>query len=258
WIEISPRGWQAYPLAISTPGSPHVLEVEYPSDVEQTLGISLVEPNSFGHVGPIGLDSGIDVPAATAGHKPQIRRHRLTCWPQTRTPWLLLVNRRTDLPALVGKINVLAGPAELPPLKIPQPNFATRTMAAYYDKPLFVENFSATEAVDAASGRSFRDWVTFYSAGQRLMQTLRQGGYNTLVLTVACEGSAIYPSHLFAPTPKYDTGTFFESGQDPVRKDVLELLLRLCDRNGIQLIPAVSFTAPLPELEPIRLAGGAR
>ena len=46
---------------MATPGTPHVLEVEYPSDLEQTLGISIIEPNAAGQVGPIGLDSGIDV-----------------------------------------------------------------------------------------------------------------------------------------------------------------------------------------------------
>src|SRR5262249_48674745 len=59
------------------------------------------------------------------------------------------------------------------------------------------------------------------------------------------------------PTPKYDSGVFFENGQDPVRKDVLELLFRLCDRSGIVLIPAVQFSTPLPALEAIREAGGA-
>ena len=37
---------------------------------------------------------------------------------------------------------------------------------------------------------------------------------------------------------------------------MLELILRLCDRAGIQVIPAVQFSAPLPELEALRLAGG--
>ena len=33
--------WEAYWLPISQPGRPHILEVDYPSDVSQTLGISL-------------------------------------------------------------------------------------------------------------------------------------------------------------------------------------------------------------------------
>lgn len=256
WVELSPAAWQAYPLTVATPGQPHILEVEYPSDLEQTLGISIVEPNGAGQVGPIGLDSGIDVAAPTAGHQPAIARHRLVFWPNTREPLVLLTNRSDQRPAVFGSIKLLAGPAELPPLATPQGRFATRTLAAYYDKPLFAENFSAPEAVDPATGRTLDDWVTFHSAGRRLVQSLQYAGYNAAQITVACEGSAIYPSTLLQPTPRYDTGTFFENGQDPVRKDVLELLFRLFDREGIQLVPVVQFAAPLPQLEAIRLRGG--
>jgi hypothetical protein len=256
WIELPPGGWHAYPLTIDSPGLPHLLEVHYASDHEQTLGISLVEPNAAGLVQPIGLDSGVEVFAPAAGHEPQLRRHRLPFWPRTRTPWVLLTNRRSDRPALFGKINVLGGPMELPPLVLPPSGMPGRMVAAYYDRPLVSENFSAADAVDPATGRVFDDWLTFYQAGQRMVEALQYGGYNAVVLNVVHEGSALYPSNLLQPTPRHDTGVFFESGQDPVRKDVLELIFRLCDRAGIQVIPAVQFAGPLPELEAIRLAGG--
>ncbi len=256
WIEIASGGWLAYPLTIESPGQPHLLEIEYPSDVEQTLGISLVEPNAAGQVQPIGLDSGFAVPPPAAGHKAELARHRLLCWPRTRTPWVLLTNRRSDRPALVGKINVLAGPSEPPALAMAPSAGGGRTLAAYLDRPLLAENFSADEMLDPAARRTFDDWVTFYEAGQRLVATLKHGGYNAVVLSVLHEGGTLYPSQRLAPTPKYDSGTHFESGQDPIRKDVLELILRLCDRAGIQVIPAVQFSAPLPELEALRLAGG--
>jgi hypothetical protein len=257
WVELPRRAWQAYPLSVATPGAPHLLEVEYPSDIEQTLGISLVEPNAAGYIGPIGLDSGIDVPAPSPGHKPAVRRHRVLCWPQTKTPYLLLVNRSEERTATFGKIDVQAGAVSPPPLAIPASSFPTRTLAAYYDKPLFAENFSGTESLDPISHRGFDDWLTFTSSGLRLIETLQYGGYNALVLTAACEGSAIYPSRLLDPTPKYDSGAFFESGQDAVRKDVLELLFRLCDRSGLVLIPGVQFAGPLPALEAMRQSEGA-
>jgi hypothetical protein len=257
WIEIPAGGWQAYPLTIDSPGMPHQLEVAYASDFEQTLGISIVEPGPSGQVQPIGVDSGFEVGPPAAGHEPTIERHRLVFWPRTRSPWVLLTNRRAGRPALVGKIDVLSGPSEPPPLALPPGGVAGRTLAAYYDKPYFPENFSAGEGLDAVTDKSFDDWGTFFRAGQRMVASLQHGGYNAVVLSVASEGSAIYPSRLLGPTPKYDTGLFFESGQDPVRKDVLELVLRLCDRAGIQVIPAVQFASPLPELEPLRLLGGA-
>jgi hypothetical protein len=256
WIELAPAGWQAYPLALDAPGQPHILEVEYASDYEQTLGVSLVEPGAEGKVQPIGVDSGFEVGPPAAGHQPELKRHRLVFWPRTKSPWVLLTNRRDDRPALVGRMKVLAGPAHLAPLALPPTGFATRTWAACFDKPLVAENFSAPEALDPATRRTFDDWTTFYQAGQRLVSALQHGGYNAVVLNVVHEGSALYPSRLLEPTPRHDTGVYFESGQDPVRKDVLELILRLCDRAGIQVIPAVQFCAPLPVLEPTRLAGG--
>ena len=49
---------------------------------------------------------------------------------------------------------------------------------------------------------------------------------------MVADGSTIYPSRQIEPTPRHDTGVFFANGQDPVRKDVLELLFRLFDREG--------------------------
>ncbi len=125
------------------------------------------------------------------------------------------------------------------------------------DRPLLAENFSGEEALDAWIGRTLQDWKTFHQAGTRLVNYLRYAGYNGLVLTVAADGSAIYPSAVLEPTPRYDTGVFFSSGQDPQQKDVLEMLLRLMDRENLQLIPSLEFATPLPALEALRRRGGA-
>ena len=50
--------WEAYTLSVSPPGKPYVLEVEYPSDVPQTLGLSIVETNAAGHAGADRLGLG--------------------------------------------------------------------------------------------------------------------------------------------------------------------------------------------------------
>ncbi|MEK6248038.1 MAG: family 10 glycosylhydrolase, partial [Planctomycetales bacterium] len=124
-----------------------------------------------------------------------------------------------------------------------------RMFAGYLERPLWPENFSANEGLDPSSQRSMDDWMTFYEAGMRAIEYLKYAGHNALVISVMSNGSTIYPSNLIEPTPRYDTGTFFSTGQDPVRKDVLEMLFRLCDREGIRLVPAMQFTSPLPDLE---------
>ncbi len=248
--------WEAYTLNVSPPGKPYVLEVEYPSDVSQTLGISIVETNAAGTLVPIGLDSGIDV-CDEAAVAPHWERHRLIFWPRTSSPLLLITNRRQQSPAVYGKIRVLGGWERLPRTDAAKERSAERLIAAYMDRPLLPENFSAEEVLDTWSGRTLQDWKTFHQAGTRLIDYLHYAGYNGLVLSVAADGSAIYPSQVFEPTPRYDTGVFFASGQDPMPKDVLEMLLRLADRENLQLIPALEFASPLPALEAIRRRGGS-
>lgn len=266
--------WEAYALPIQRPGQVHIVEVEYPADVPQTLGVSLVEPNSAGAVLPIGLDSGVYLPGEAADGAARMAKHRLVCWPRTKTPLLLLTNRRDGSPAVFGKIRVL-GPkvnpvaaavkrardddetrSYLPRRFASQEVASSRLLAGYYDRPLFPENFSAGDSFDNWSGRSLDDWRTFYEGSTRLADYLHYVGYNGLMISVLADGSAIYPSGLVDSTPRYDTGVFFANAQDPVRKDVLELLFRIFDREGLTLIPAVDFSMPLRALEEVRRRGG--
>ena len=43
-VELAGGAWQAYPLSLTSIGMPHILEVSYPSDLPQTLQISILEP----------------------------------------------------------------------------------------------------------------------------------------------------------------------------------------------------------------------
>jgi hypothetical protein len=256
-------GWEAYPLPINNPGQPHILEIEYPSDVPQTLSISLVEPNAAGAVMPIGLDSGLYVSDEDAGSTPELLKHRIVFWPKTKMPIVLVTNRRPSARAVFGKLRVLSISAtRRRALGWPDASTAVlgrafakdappggRMIAGYLDRPLFSENFSAPESLDAFSHRSLDDWNTFYQGAMRLIEYLNYAGYNGLMLTVMADGSTIYPSRQLDPTPRHDTGVFFANGQDPLRKDVLELLFRLFDREGLALTPALQFSSPLVELE---------
>ncbi len=253
--------WAAYPLTISQPGLPHVLEVEYPTDISQSMGMSLLEPDAAGNLLPVGIDSGIVVDSSESADPPTIAIHQIVFWPKTKNPFVLITNARRDGPAVHGTIRV-RGPrstgfpgltrsmersAPLPPLLSSNLSHGDRLFAGYMGEPLLPENFSATEFLDEQ--RSLDDWVTFYEASTRLVEYLKYSGYNALVFSVLARGGAIYPSDRLEATPRYDTGVFASSGQDPVRKDVLELLLRLCSREGIRLIPALQFSTPLPFLE---------
>jgi hypothetical protein len=255
-LELAVGGWQAYPLSVDGVGLPHVLEVEYDVDAAQTLGISVVGPDSFGNATPRGVDSGVEVPKPIPGASQAEGVHRFVFWPQTKTPWVVIANRSQENSATFGKIRVLAG--------LPQPAIHTpadlqqdlRLLTAYYAKPLFPEQFSAPEAPAPVNRRTLDDWLTFHQGAQRLLSHLKTTGMNSATISVVCEGGALYPSQVLQATPRYDTGIFFADGKDPIRKDVLEMLLRMFDREGLTLIPAVQFIAPLPDLEnELRLGG---
>ena len=47
---------------------------------------------------------------------------------------------------------------------------------------------------------------------RRMIEELKYAGNNGAVVSVVCEGSALYPSQLLEPTPKYDMGQFFATG----------------------------------------------
>jgi hypothetical protein len=241
--------WQAYPLTVSRTGAPHIVEVEYPSDVPQTLGISVVEPNAAGLVLPIGLDSGVYVEEELSPTSSRMLKHRVLFWPHTKNPVLLISNRRDGAKAVFGKIHVLSGPASLPRAPFVGAYAPERLFASYMSRPLVAENFGAPEVLDTWSGRSLKDWQTFYDGALRLTEYLNHVGHGGQMLTVMADGSTIYPSAVVEPTSLFDNGMFFDLGQDPMRKDVLELSFRMFDRAGLKLIPALQFVAPLPELE---------
>ncbi len=249
--------WEAYWLPLNQPGRPHAVEIEYPSDVPQTLGVSILEPTAAGGLAPLVVNSSLAnaAPAVGLAEKPRWQRHRVIFWPHTTSPLLVISNGREHSPAVYGKIRVWTAGQRLPRAKGDRAGANRRLLAAYLEHPLIPENFAADECPDSWSGENLDDWTTFYQGGTRLVEYLNHAGYNGLMLGVLADGSTIYPSALVQPTPRYDTGVLFATAQDPIRKDVLEMLLRLFDREDLQLIPMVEFTAPLPELEALRRGG---
>jgi hypothetical protein len=263
FVELPPNAsiedvsWEAYPLPVKHPGQPHVLEIEFPSDAAQELGISVVEPNAAGAVAPVGVDSGIYIDEESQSGAPKVERFRLTFWPRTKTPLVLMTNRSGARRAVYGRIRLYEYPGSLPASPTVNTRPPSRRLAAYFDRPLWPENFGASEALDASSGRSLKDWKTFHDGGLRLIQYLQQSGRNAIVAPAWSDGCALYPSELIESTPRYDNGTFFSTGQDPERKDLLEMLFRLCDREGIAFTPMLDFSTPLTQLELLKRESAA-
>lgn len=245
WQKLAAGGWHAYPLPTQGEGMPLILEVEYPGDLPQSLGISIIEPDAAGQITPTGTDSGVQVAPLQPGGSADPRWHRIVFWPRSETPLVLFTCRGEEGPSYFGRIRVLSGRPKVETAQRPEERLAV----AYMDKPLFARNFGASEALNPTSGRSLQDWITFYQGGERMIEQIRLGGYNAASVAVWCDGGAIYPSRVVRSTPKYDNGQFFDDGRDPVKKDILEMLLRQFDSAGLKFIPALELNTPLQSLE---------
>lgn len=252
----SDPAWQGFALPVLEVGVPHLIEISYPEHVRQKLGMSIVEPDAAGRVNTAVLDSGLYVDEVVTENESKLTKHRIVFWPRTLTPQLLIVNHHATLPGVFGTITLSRHDDATSSLATPpNQNIASgRLLAGYIAKPLFAQNFGAAEVLDPASGMSVQSWTTFLDGARRLTQFLRLSGYNSVFASVAADGSALFPSDILLPSPRYDTGQLAASGQDPFRKDVLELMLQVCDREKIRIIPTFDLASPLPRLEKMRIA----
>jgi len=89
----------------------------------------------------------------------------------------------------------------------------------------------------------------FYQGALRLVDYLKESNYQGAIIPVVIDGATLYPSQLFRGSPKSDSGTFQSMGQDPVRKDVLRMLLAIFERENLTLIPAFEFSGPVAAIE---------
>ena len=121
--------------------------------------------------------------------------------------------------------------------------------AAYIAAPRFADSFGGASELDGESGLSIETWHTFLTAANRLAQQLQASGYNGAVLSIAADGASLAPIDGLGTSPRFDSGLLAATGEDPIRKDILEVLLRVFDREGLTLIPAVELAAPLPAVE---------
>jgi hypothetical protein len=254
-LELGVGGWHAVQISVEHLNLPHMIELEYFADQPTAIGTSLIQPDASGQIPAIGFDAGVSIERGIVDDElgQTVKTHKLVFWPTTKRPWLLIANRHDKNPVLLGNLRIFSGPARLPSETqesgTPGP---TRNFMALYEMPLFTDNFGSQKSLDASLQQQLDDWLTFYEGADRLIQYLKSNSYSGAFVTVLNDGSAIYPSQFLDSTPKYDSGIFFSSGQDPKQKDVLEMLFRMFDREGLKLVPTLSLSATLPAIEAVR------
>jgi hypothetical protein len=233
--------WQAYSLPLEAVGVPHMLEIDFPADVEQHFGISIVEPNAYGLVSGTNRDAGVYVEGLGRSEAKQKQTQRLVFWPRTQAPLLVVSNMHPTAAAHFGQIRVFK--RSTPQLSEPPPATAIwrdRLVAAYLSRPTVAETFGATRSLDPANVvggvavESTDDSETAYESARRLADYVRYSGYNSAIVSIDQNKQA---------------GQHSEKSLD---LDSAELMFRVFDREGIALLPAIGFAAPHPTLEALR------
>ena len=260
--------WEGIVIAGAQPGMPHLVEVEFPLDQRAVLGVSVLETDAAGTSVEVRSSGGFEVTPPMAGGEAAgkavgLGRHGFVFWPTTRHPLLLIANPSPHGAAVFGRVRVSAGPLRPPAMaagtaarSLTAVADGGRRVHAYLPAPDFFQ-FGALERPASGSGRPFADWKTFLSGGSHAAEWFSAQGAAGAMVVVYRDGAAIWPSRLTRGAPRWDSGITSDAGLDPVRKDLLGMLCRIHAREGLRLVPAVSFDAPLPALETILAGGGA-
>lgn len=250
--DMGTPSWEGVLVANAEPGRPHVVEIEFPSDQDAAVGVAVLEADAAGvkvlprHAG--GFDVRREPGAARLG------THRFVFWPTTRQPLLVMANVERKA-AFFGRVRVLAGPVRLPAADA-STHGGGRRLHAYVSDPTLAEFGGRDRAVRDGAG-AVSDWRSHFEATQHLVEQLRARAAAGAVVTVYAGGAATWPSAALRQAPRWGSGAAADTGLDPAPKDLLELLCRSCGREGVRLLPAVVFDAPLPALEAVLASGGA-
>ena len=248
WPSVDPEGFEyrAYRLKLENPDQPHRLTLTVPATTSQSLGMGILQPNAAGELVPPGPAAGFEVDIVRSRAETPLH---LDFWPTVRDPIVVVHNQRSGRPLQIMRLeSTLTTQPERARTEPPAPA-DQRWIGPYIRTPFLPETFGAAQAADPESGASLDDWETFRTAGERLTAGLHAAGYNSCLLSVLGDGGTLYPSELSEGSCRYDSGPLFTTGQDPVRKDVLEMLFRQFALEQLVLVPELRFVQPLPALE---------
>lgn len=250
--------WQAFPMTLRDLDAAHLLEIDYPEGIPQTLGIEICDQFS-GNKTTIerSLRSELCVIEELVTGTPPGRpaTFRALFWSRTKNPMLLLVNKSPDRDALFGGIRLYrfnGGEAVSPEQSAghvePVGKKPGRLIAGYVHQPRFFQHLVRPGAEKETPDASVpSDWNLLVEGTERFMKTVRAAGYDGMMLNVASARGCLYPSaHRTSPFSQDRP----ESGTENA-KDVLELLFRHFNRESRTLIPAVDFNMPLRPVEAI-------
>lgn len=246
-------GWFGYQLNIREPGIAHIVDISYPGDRSQTVGVSIIETDEKKKYSLPQLDAGF-YSENRVHQKAGQSIYRLIFWPRSSNPILLFTNRLEGKAARIGNIKVYKAEGGLPSAGIPEKMPGkTRLIGIYYEEPNMVANFGGV----LRHGKREPDWKAFYSSGRNLVDYLKYVGMNAVLMQSFGYQTSLYPTaHLGHDTYRYDNTMSRSGSADPFKKDILKLYFSLLERDNLFLIPSINFEQTIPELEKLRNSEG--
>lgn len=229
--------WQAYSLPLEAVSVPHMLEIDYPADTEQHFGVSIVEPNANGFVSGANRDAGVYVEGLGRSEAKQKQTQRMVFWPRTQAPLLVVTNMHRAAAAHFSQIRVYKRSTnQLSAGLSTDVTTRDRLITAYLARPTVADTFGAARSIDATMAANVAaecvdDSETAFESATRLADYLRFSGYNSAIVSI---------------NPNCQTRS---ATTTPLDIDSTELMLRVFDREGIALLPAIDFSTPLATLE---------
>ena len=232
-------------LLVKRPGVAHLVRIEYEASRPIMLAASIAEADPDGRWVQTPLASGIGPSDQPAANKTET--HQFFCWPHTTSPILWLYAEGAGSSA-VKNVQLFELPDGLPPLAVREPDGRPRIFGLFVDGSDAWSQWGAARATDAATGLVSADWQTYLDGAERLAEYARYCGYNCLQVTAAGPDGVLYPTRLLAGSLD-DTARFAGAAGDIPARDVVELLLRTCARDGLGLMPTLRWESALPALD---------
>lgn len=244
-FSISPETYKTFPIPMERSQELLIFEIDFQIDSPTKCDIVLLDRWNKNQANEEVAATEFIVDEFNKAISPTTRTHRFAMWSRSNEPQLVVKNRSETSPCLIRQIRVYrstGGNEEY--LFTSNQN---RRLFANLDAETVFENVSAPKNLD--SGLPVDGWNRFYIGGERMVQLLKNSGYQGVVVAVNPNGSSLYPSPFLQPTPRLDTGLFANSASDPIRKDVLELLFQQFASNDLTLVPKIQVPRYIAKLE---------
>jgi len=230
--------WHSMPMDTEV-GKPYLVEIDYPGDIPQTLGIGVVSPLHVDGTSREVITAAVIHVAEEIvqdTHTETTATHQLLFWATAKSHELVLINHQPDKESLFRNIRISQVTTQrqddqrLPKL------FEGTAQRKRIGQLLGETGFHRTISHTAVAGAS-TDWQQSYERASHLIDTLCRGGYDGLAMTVIAGN--LYPHP--------EENGFFDRKSEAA--EWIEMLFQRFDKEELTLIPAIEFDMPIPSLE---------